>query len=241
LSKTLPDRPALAYSVFSSLLFDIAELHQTSDLFTPPFNLQFIKVGLNHTLHLRTIIVNQLVASMDSATGKQDTLNPNFTLSARQEELLFRALNSNKTSLETVFAPSNDSYGMAPASLSASPVQAPGSGTLNGFEDSPFLDYDYEFDAEGSFDYDFSNDSQGQMIGKLPGTSSDGDADTHDKRSHPDDEGDDEEGGEKRREGDEKSSKKAGRKPLTSEPTSVSVPHQYKLSYTWLLMPSSEA
>jgi AP-1-like factor len=60
------------------------------------------------------------------------------------------------------------------------------------------------------------------MIGKLPGTSSDGDADTHDKRSHPDDDGEEEEGGGKRREGDEKTGKKPGRKPLTSEPTSVS-------------------
>jgi len=159
---------------------------------------------------------------MDTAPAKPEALNPHFTLSARQEELLFRALNSNKTSsLDTVFSQSNDSLTMAPGSFSESPVQAPGSGTLNGFEDSPFIDYDYEFDADGSYDYDFANDSQGQMIGKLPGTSSDGDADTHDKRSHPDDDGDDEEGGGKRREGgDEKSSKKPGRKPLTSEPTS---------------------
>lgn len=108
---------------------------------------------------------------------------------------------------------------MAPGSLTDSPLQAPGSGTL-GFEESPFIDYDYDFDAEGGFDYDLSNDSQGQMIGKLPGTSSDGDAETHDKRSHPDDDGDEDEGGGKRREGDEKTGKKPGRKPLTSEPTS---------------------
>lgn len=113
---------------------------------------------------------------------------------------------------------------MAPAAFSESPVQAPGSGTLNGFEESPFIDYDYEFDGADGFDYEFANDSQGQMIGKLPGTSSDGDAETHDKRSHPDDDGDEDEGGGKRREGDEKSSKKPGRKPLTSEPTSVSTP-----------------
>jgi AP-1-like factor len=160
---------------------------------------------------------------MDAATVKPEALNPNFILSARQEELLFRALNSNKaSSLDTVFNQSNDPFSMALGSLSESPVQAPGSGTLNGFDESPFIDYDYEFEADGSFDYDFSNDSQGQMIGKLPGSSSDGDADTHDKRSHPEDDGDDEEGGGKRREGDEKSSKKPGRKPLTSEPTSVS-------------------
>lgn len=112
---------------------------------------------------------------------------------------------------------------MAPISFAESPLQAPGSGTLGSFEDSPFIDYDYDFDADASFDYDFGNDSQGQMIGKLPGSSSDGDADTHDKRSHPDDEDNDEDGGGKRREGDDRSGKKPGRKPLMSEPTSVSI------------------
>lgn len=157
------------------------------------------------------------------ALQTKGTINPSFTLSKRQEELLFAALNSNnKTSnIDTSDLQSSDNASMAPGSLTESPLQAPGSGTLNGFEESPFIDYDYEFDADGSFDYDFSNDSQGQMIGKLPGSSSDGDADTHDKRSHPDDD-DEEEGGGKRREGDEKANKKPGRKPLTSEPTSVS-------------------
>lgn len=156
---------------------------------------------------------------MDTA-NKTSTLNPEFTLSPRQEQLLFAALNSNK-------APNTDTqnkqtFSMAPGSLTESPLQATGSGQ-NGFEESPFIDYDYEFDGDGSFDYDFANGStEGLMIGKLPGTSSDGDADTHDKRSHPDDEGDeDEEGGGKRREGEGKG-KKPGRKPLTSEPTSVS-------------------
>jgi AP-1-like factor len=163
---------------------------------------------------------------MDTGTVKPASINPNFTLSARQEELLFRALNSNKSSSrEPSFAAPADTFSMAPGAFSESPIQAPESGTLNGFEESPFIDYDYDFDADGSFDYDFNNDSQGQMIGKLPGTSSDGDADTHDKRSHPDDDGEDEDGGGKRREGDEKSSKKPGRKPLTSEPTSVSFTH----------------
>ena len=128
---------------------------------------------------------------------------------------------------------------MAPGSLTESPLQAPGSGTLNGFDESPFIDYDYEFDADGSFDYDFSNDSQGQMIGKLPGSSSDGDNDTHDKRSHPEDDGDEEDGGGKRREGDEKASKKPGRKPLTSEPTSVSSLATFVVIA--ILMPFTEA
>jgi len=147
--------------------------------------------------------------------------NHTLTLSARQEELLFAALNSNKT---TGFdnPPSQalkESISMAPASLTESPTQV---GTLNGFEESPFIDYDYEFEADGSFDYDFANENNELMIGTLPGTSSDGDADTHEKRSHPDDEDNEEEGGGKRRESEGKGSKKPGRKPLTSEPTSVS-------------------
>ena len=157
---------------------------------------------------------------MDSST-KEASLNPRFALSARQEELLFAALNSNKTSSfdNSPTQAVNESVSMAPGSLTESPVQA---GTSNGFEESPFIDYDYEFDADGSYDYDFANDNNGLMIGKLPGTSSDGDADTHEKRSHPDDEDDEEEGGGKRRESEGKGSKKPGRKPLTSEPTSVS-------------------
>jgi len=161
---------------------------------------------------------------MDTVIAKSNTISLNLTLSARQEHLLYAALNSNSKSsnIDPSNNQSTNSFAMAPGSFTESPLQAPGSGTLNGFDDSPFIDYDYEFDADGSFDYDFSNDSQGQMIGKLPGSSSDGDADVHDKRSHPDDDGDEEEGGGKRREGDEKTTKKPGRKPLTSEPTSVS-------------------
>ncbi len=162
---------------------------------------------------------------MDSIQPRSNTVNPRLTLSARQEELLFAALNSNTKipSIDTANLQSKD-FSMAPGAFTESPLQAPGSG---GFEESPFIDYDYEFEADGSFDYgDFSNDSHGQMIGNLPGTSSSdgGDNDNHDKRSHPDDEGEEEEGGGKRREGDEKTSKKPGRKPLTSEPTSVSNP-----------------
>ncbi|TVY62277.1 AP-1-like transcription factor napA, partial [Lachnellula suecica] len=160
--------------------------------------------------------------SAPMATVPPKTINPGLTLSARQEQLLFAALNSNNKTVTTNSPQlkADNQFSMAPGSFTESPLQAPGSATLNGFEDSPFIDYDYEFDGEGSFDYDFSNGSQGQMIGKLPGGSSDGDADTHDKRSHPDDDADEEEGGGKRREGDEKTSKKPGRKPLTSEPTS---------------------
>lgn len=157
-----------------------------------------------------------------STTTRQ---SPNFILSPHQQNLLFAALNSNKGS--TVDNNFVDPVTMAPMSFTESPQQqAPGSGTLNGFEDSPFMDnYDYEFDPEGSFDYSYDNNSQGQMIGKLPGTSSDGEGESHEKRSHSldDDDDNEEDGGGKRREGEDKGSKKPGRKPLTSEPTSVSV------------------
>ncbi|KAM3079637.1 DNA-binding transcription factor yap1 [Clarireedia jacksonii] len=163
------------------------------------------------------------MAAVKNNRYPQNPINPDFTLSARQEELLYVALNSNKaTNIDTSIPQSADTPQMSSANgPRESPLQAPGSGTLNGFEESPFIDYDYDFDGDGSFDFGFDNDLQGQMIGKLPGTSSDGDAaDTHDKRSHPEDEGDEEEGGGKRREGEDRSSKKPGRKPLTSEPTS---------------------
>ncbi|ATZ56463.1 Bap1 [Botrytis cinerea B05.10] len=157
-----------------------------------------------------------------ASTNRSNPINPDFTLSPRQEELLFAALNSNKSAnnMDTsITASSNGLPNTSTSAFNESPTQAPGSGTLNGFEESPFIDYDYEFEGDDSFNFDFTNDSQGQMIGNLPGTSSDGDTDNHEKRSHPDDD-DDEEGGGKRREGDDKSSKKPGRKPLTSEPTS---------------------
>jgi hypothetical protein len=90
---------------------------------------------------------------MDNATVKPETVNPNFTLSARQEQLLFAALNSNKASnVDNSYSQS----AMAPGSFIESPLQAPGSGTL-GFEEGPFIDYEYEFDADGSYDYDFAN------------------------------------------------------------------------------------
>jgi AP-1-like transcription factor len=160
---------------------------------------------------------------MDTVTKR--THQPNFILSPHQQSLLFAALNSNKgLAFDTTLRQPQIDSAVAPMSFTESPLQVPGSGTLGDFEDSPFIDYDYDFDADAGFDYDFGNDSHGQMIGKLPGSSSDGDADTHDKRSHPDDEDNEEDGGGKRREGDDRSGKKPGRKPLTSEPTSVSIP-----------------
>lgn len=52
--------------------------------------------------------------------------------------------------------------------------------------------------------------------------SSDDVSELHDKRKSPEDEKEDNENGSKRRDGEEKVAKKPGRKPLTSEPTTVS-------------------
>lgn len=162
-----------------------------------------------------------------STTQKQQaTTLHDLRLSPDQQRLLFAALNSNPSIDITKNSSSTNTKDMASSmAFTESPLrESPGSGALGGFDDSPFIDYDYEFDVDGNFDYDLNNGSQDQMIGTLPGTtsSSDGDAETgHEKRSHPDDDEDDDEGGGKRREGDDKTSKKPGRKPLTSEPTSV--------------------
>jgi len=159
------------------------------------------------------------------SNNEKASLNPSSTyLSPHEQNLLFAALNSNKGPDRPPTLSTNN-LRMNSMDFNGSPVQqTPGSGTLGGFNESPFMDDYYDFDIDGQFDFDANNDIlEGQMIGKLPGTSSsDGDESLHDKRGHPGDEDDDEEGGGKRREGEDKSSKKPGRKPLTSEPTSVS-------------------
>ena len=120
---------------------------------------------------------------------------------------------------------------ISPASFTQSPAQKT---DASGLQDSPFLDYDYSFDAaDSSFDLnDFSFDGGAKMIVALPGDNTESvqpgsaspESETNevaDKRSHPDDD-EDEENGAKRRESSEKVPKKPGRKPLTSEPSSVS-------------------
>lgn len=150
-----------------------------------------------------------------------------FILTPQQQSLLYAALNSNKTA----GSPVNNAMTLSPSSFDGSPAaQAHG---LSNFIDSPLLDYDYEFNnpADSSFDFSFDNGNDGsRMIGNLPGAPSTAksdsvsDHDSPEKRSHPDDD-DEEENGPKRRESEDKVSKKPGRKPLTTEPTSVSFGH----------------
>lgn len=153
-------------------------------------------------------------------------------LSPNQQDLLLAALNSNQTtqparqSSKNTTMTASGHHKTGSTSLAAvmngqsdlfgSPVQsAPGSGNLDfGTDESPYLDFD--LDGEDGFNFD----EGGQMIGDLPDDNS-GNDEHHKRKSIPDDEEDDE-GGGKRREGDDKSGKKPGRKPLTSEPTSVS-------------------
>lgn len=150
----------------------------------------------------------------------------NFMLTPQQQSLLFAALNANRAN-----ASPNTGLTMSPNSFTQSP---PVDSDRQTIQESPFLDYDFSFDgADTSFDSLFDNSTNtAKMIGDLPGTNrrtesigsnSDG-TDTPEKRSHPQDDDDDTEKDPKRREGGEKVPKKPGRKPLTSEPTSVSNP-----------------
>lgn len=146
-------------------------------------------------------------------------------LNHNQQDLLLAALHSQATGRQN--QQENDiSEGIKPEidpntqptmndnELFMSPAQAHLDNTINDF--TPDLDYlDNDFDFENA-------DLGGEMIGALPGGTSDGNGELHDKRKNPDEADDDEEGDAKRQEG-EKGSKKPGRKPLTSEPTTVSM------------------
>lgn len=100
--------------------------------------------------------------------------------------------------------------------------------TLN---DSPFMHFLDNNDAN----LDFDVDADGQMIDDLPDDSFDQDGDLHDKRKSPDDDNDDDDDEDedpKRHEPDGKVAKKPGRKPLTTEPTSVSlIRHVFSNTY----------
>ncbi|KAL9075793.1 MAG: hypothetical protein Q9157_003894 [Trypethelium eluteriae] len=161
---------------------------------------------------------------------KQDEFNP--YLSPTQQDLLIAALaSSNTTGKGNTYPPAgikktgattpgeNLNMNDINSSYFTSPEQpTPGSGHFGsiGMEDSPFIDY---LEADANFDLEPIEGDD--MIGALPGdpSSAELDGDLHDKRKSIGDNVDDEEGGGKRREGDDKTAKKPGRKPLTSEPT----------------------
>ncbi|KAI9708632.1 MAG: DNA-binding transcription factor yap1 [Bogoriella megaspora] len=170
---------------------------------------------------------------MAGAPNKSINNNGQFNpyLSPTQQDLLIAALaSSNPAKPNSFSAATNGKKDMNKverintadmnASLFDSPQQpTPGSGnfgSIDEMEDSPFIDY---LDTDANFDFEPIEGED--MIGDLPGGSSsnDADGDLHEKRKSIGDDGDDEDGGGKRREGDDKTAKKPGRKPLTSEPT----------------------
>ena len=173
-------------------------------------------------------------SSKNSATKtpNQDEFNP--YLSPTQQDLLIAALaSSNSSGKGSTYPPPTSSKKAATSnpveelnmnavntSYFTSPEQpTPGSATFGsiGIEDSPFIDY-----LEPDSNFDLEPIEGGDMIGALPGSASDLDADLHEKRKSIGDNVDDEEGGGKRREGEDKTAKKPGRKPLQTEPTTVS-------------------
>ena len=136
-------------------------------------------------------------------TGNQP-FNP--YLSNAQQELLLAALASNNPS-------ANRDESKPPVDMN--PLE---------FDDtSPYLDY---LDGDTSFDFDAS-DLGGQHMFENMGSNASNksdstDGDKPDKRKSPEDDSPEDEVDAKRREGEPKEAKKPGRKPLTSEPTTVS-------------------
>ncbi|OAP54754.1 hypothetical protein AYL99_11202 [Fonsecaea erecta] len=134
-------------------------------------------------------------------------------LSSEQQEILMAALNANNSPKQST----SNTQKNTPQNFNFTPnmSSAPGSGNLEFSDDSPFLDFDPDADfGDDSFDFDENS----RMIGEIPGEPAA--ADLHDKRKSVDGKDEDDEGGGKRREGEDKTAKKPGRKPLTSEPTS---------------------
>ena len=109
-----------------------------------------------------------------------------------------------------------------------------------GFDDPSLADYGLDLEFDDSFNFDMSTEfGEGQLDGTadaddgedaedgpsaIPAAEHDGDI--HDKRKNPGDDDDaaDVDGSAKRRESGGKLLKKPGRKPLTSEPTTVGDP-----------------
>lgn len=97
-------------------------------------------------------------------------------------------------------------------------LESPSSAMLGSEEfESPLIDYDFD---DGNYDWE---NSAGLMIGSLPGAVNEEENDLHEKRKSIEDD----ENTHKRREGEEKTAKKAGRKPLTGEPTTVRLHHGF--------------
>jgi hypothetical protein len=165
-----------------------------------------------------------------------------FYLDATQQDLLLAALASNNQNPNDLFstglghnrAPSNSQFPYSTDHVDptffTSPQQSTPANAFNnvGMDESPFVDY---LDGDN---FDFDNADDDLMIGALPGDSPSGKngEESSEKRKSPDDDDDEDEGGGKRREGEDKQAKKPGRKPLTSEPTTVGLSTRCTLKMT---------
>ncbi|GCB20734.1 AP-1-like transcription factor CAP1 [Aspergillus awamori] len=149
-------------------------------------------------------------------------------LSPDQQDLLLAALSSNnppakqqnnshppasKSDPESTPG-TTGSYNMSPAFDPSNPHSG---GLGYGDDESPFLDFNPELD----FDFQGSENLIGDIPDSLPQSE---EPEPGEKRKDIDGDADENEAsGKKRRESDEKAAKKPGRKPLTSEPTSVRI------------------
>lgn len=137
-------------------------------------------------------------------------------LSPNQQDLLLAALSSNNPPKNPPVKQEPDA---TPAHRPSASFGSPDdldpslSGYAYGNDDSPFLDFNPD-------DLDFQGTEN--LIGDLPDSYLPVDEyELGDKRKSMGGKSDTEEGGKKRRESEEKVARKPGRKPLTSEPTTV--------------------
>ena len=167
---------------------------------------------------------------------------PDLSLTPNQQQLLRTALSSNRSPPNTGNRPyhtpgsspmknnssstnsnSKQTQNTSPSNFNnqtlESPIQeASSSANLGstGFDESPFLD----FEDDGNFDWDTNGD---MMFGSLPGDENQEGNEQHPKRKNSEDDEEEGEENNKRHEGNDKTTKKPGRKPLnSSEPTTVS-------------------
>ena len=142
-------------------------------------------------------------------------------LSAHQQDLLLAALSSNNPPPRDNHPvpkqePDGPPHLVSSGSFSISPTALDNSHNSISAYESPFLD----FDPDADFDFPGAED----LIGELPGgyvVPDEYGPGAKRKGIEGKTENSQEESGKKRRESDEKVSRKPGRKPLTSEPTTV--------------------
>lgn len=190
---------------------------QISDTF-PPYRLPYSCSAL--------LLLNYLFESTGIPTAAMSDFGALYQRSMfftpDQQDLLFATLSSPD---QLVKPQTETTFDGVPVKTQQSPLQqngasshnifdspsepgAPNSGRMSLSDESPFMDF--------SLYPDFESAGGDSMIGELPGSES------REKRKGIDGK-EEEESGKKRKENDEKVAKKPGRKPLTSEPTSVCI------------------